>query len=192
MLRKNIIENNAKDVPFFKEVNTIVKNTRYATNNWIKALENFREKQGCGEKIEEINDINKLDQQLAEYIASSMKQKNEEEYATSSIKAAVAAFFRHLNKNSIIKHVNIYDTNIFTNLSETVSGKIKYLSDLGYGEAKGSDGLSFEEIQQILSHKLMDGSTPERLLRRIFFHNSIILGLRGGEHSLIKANNFKK
>ncbi|CAB4438593.1 unnamed protein product [Rhizophagus irregularis] len=72
MLRKNIIENNAKNVTFFKEVN-IVKNTRYATNNWIKALENFREKQGCDEKIEEINDIDKLDQQLAEYIAS-MKQ----------------------------------------------------------------------------------------------------------------------
>ncbi|PKY62172.1 hypothetical protein RhiirA4_488201, partial [Rhizophagus irregularis] len=64
--------------------------------------------------------------------------------------------------------------------------------DLGYGEAKGSDGLSFEEIQQILSHKLMDRSMPERLLRRVFFHNAIILGLRGGEHSLIKANNFKK
>ena len=37
--------------------------------------------------------------------------------------AAIAAFYRHLNKNSIIKHVNIYDTNIFTTLSETASGK---------------------------------------------------------------------
>ncbi|GBC07728.1 hypothetical protein RclHR1_07660004 [Rhizophagus clarus] len=104
-----------------------------------------------------------------------MKQKNGEEYATSSVKAAVAALYRYLNKNSIIKHVNIYDTNIFTILSETVSGKIKYLSNLGYGEANGSDGLSFKEIQQILSHKFMNGSTPERLLRRVFFHNAIIL-----------------
>ena len=38
----------------------------------------------------------------------------------------------------------------------------------------------------------MDGSIPERLLRWIFFYNAIILGLRGSEHSLIKANNFKK
>ncbi|GES80802.1 zinc finger MYM-type protein 2-like [Rhizophagus clarus] len=183
-------KNNTNDVDFYREVNK-VKNTHYATNNWIKSLENFRKKQGCDEKIEEINNVEKLDQQLAEFIAS-MKQKNGEEYATSSVKAAVAALYRYLNKNSIIKHVNIYDTNIFTILSETVSGKIKYLSNLGYGEANGSDGLSFKEIQQILSHKFMDGSTPERLLRRVFFHNAIILGLRGGEHSSIEANNFKK
>jgi len=135
--------------------------------------------------------MDKLDQQLAKYIAS-IKQKNGEEYLTRSIKAAIAAFYRHLNKNSTIKHVNIYDSNIFTTLSETANGKIKYLTDLGYGETKGFDGLSFEEIKQVLSHKFMDGSTSERLLRRVFFHNAIILGLRGGEHSLIKANNFKK
>ncbi|GES78074.1 zinc finger MYM-type protein 2-like [Rhizophagus clarus] len=183
-------KNNTNDVDFYREVNK-VKNTHYATNNWIKSLENFRKKQGCDEKIEEINNVEKLDQQLAEFIAS-MKQKNGEEYATSSVKAAVAALYRYLNKNSIIKHVNIYDTNIFTILSEIVSGKIKYLSNLGYGEANGSDGLSFKEIQQILFHKFMDGSTPKRLLRRVFFHNAIILGLREGEHSSIEANNFKK
>ncbi|GET00577.1 zinc finger MYM-type protein 2-like [Rhizophagus clarus] len=183
-------KNNTNDVDFYREVNK-VKNTHYATNNWIKSLENFRKKQGCDEKIEEINNVEKLDQQLAEFIAS-MKQKNGKEYATSSVKAAVAALYRYLNKNSIIKHINIYDTNIFTILSETVSGKIKYLSNLGYGEANGSNGLSFKEIQQILSHKFMDGSTPERLLRRVFFHNAIILKLGGGEYSSIEANNFKK
>ena len=98
-----------------------------------------------------------------------MKQKNGEEYLTRSIKAAIAAFYRHLNKNSTIKHVNIYDSNIFTTLSETASEKIKYLTDFGYGETKGSDGLSFEEIKQVLSHKFIDGLTPERLLRRVFF-----------------------
>lgn len=38
----------------------------------------------------------------------------------------------------------------------------------------------------------MDGSTPERLLRRVFFHNATILGLRDGEHSFITADDFKK
>jgi len=187
---ETIEQNTTKDVDFYRDINQ-VRNTFYATNNWVKALENFREQQGYNGKIEEINDINELDQQLARYIAS-MKQKNGKEYATSSVKAAIAAFYRYLNKNSVIKHVNIYDSNIFNILSETASGKIKYLSDLGYGETKGSDGLSFTEIRQVLSHKFMDGSTPERLLRRVFFHNAIILGLRGGEHSLIRANNFKK
>jgi len=36
--------------------------------------------------------VNKLDQQLAEYIAL-MKQKNKEEYSTSFIKVAIAAFY---------------------------------------------------------------------------------------------------
>ncbi len=74
-------------------------------------MEIFHQKQGYNEKIEEINDVDKLDQQLAKYIAS-MKQKNGEEYSTSSIKAAIAAFYRHLNKNSTIKHVNIYGSNL--------------------------------------------------------------------------------
>ena len=38
----------------------------------------------------------------------------------------------------------------------------------------------------------MDGSTPRRLLFRIFFYNAIILGLRGGEHSCLMTEDFKK
>ena len=79
--------------------------------------------------------MNKLDQQLAEYIAL-MKQKNKEEYSTSFIKVAIAAFYWHLNKNSIIKHINIYDSNIFTTLSEIANRKIKYLTDLRYVKTK--------------------------------------------------------
>ncbi len=112
--------------------------------------------------------MNKLDQQLAEYIAL-MKQKNKEEYSTSFIKVAIAAFYWHLNKNSIIKHINIYDSNIFTTLSEIANRKIKYLTDLRYVKTKGFDRLSFEEIKQILSYKFMNRSISERLLRRVFF-----------------------
>jgi len=34
-----------------------------------------------------------------------------------------------------------------------------------------------KETKQVLSHKLMDGSTPERLLYHVFFYNATILGL---------------
>jgi hypothetical protein len=163
----------------------------FATNNWVKALERFRETKGYSGKIENVDNVDELDKQLSEYIAA-MKQQNGNDYSVSSIRAAVAALYRHLNKTSIIKHINLYDSNIFTGFSETVNGKIKYLSDLGHGEVNGSDGLTAEEIKQILSHKLMDGSTPERLLYRVFFHNAIILGLRGGEHSYVMADDFKK
>jgi hypothetical protein len=39
---------------------------------------------------------------------------------------------------------------------------------------------------------LLDGTTPERLLRRVFFINAIYLGLRGGEHVLLNATDFVK
>ncbi|CAG8728130.1 12517_t:CDS:1, partial [Funneliformis caledonium] len=92
-------------------------------------------------------------------------QKNREKYATSFVKVSIAAFYYHLNKNSMIKYVNIYDNNTFTTLNEIANRKIKYLSNLRYSETKGSDGLSLLEVQQVLSHKFMDRSTSKRLLR---------------------------
>jgi len=38
--------------------------------------------------------------------------------------------------------------------------------------------LNFEEIKQILSYKFMNKSILERLLKRVFFYNAIILKLR--------------
>jgi len=189
-----MIQNNNNDdiksVTFYRELNK-VKNTVFATNTWIKSLEQFRKTKGYSGKIESVNNEDELDQQLSEYIAA-MKQKNGNDYSVASIRAAASALYRYLNKNSVIKHVNIFDNKIFTIFSETINGKIKYLTDFGLGESIGSDGLTVEETKQVLSHKLMDGSTPERLLHRVFFYNSTILGLRGGEHYLIMANDFKK
>ncbi|GES95324.1 hypothetical protein GLOIN_2v1779027 [Rhizophagus clarus] len=68
--------------------------------------------------------------------------------------------------------------------------KIQIPNRFSYGEINGSDGLTAEEIKQILLHRLMDGSTPERLLCRVY--NATILGLRGREHFFIMADDFKK
>ncbi|RGB31025.1 hypothetical protein C1646_764583 [Rhizophagus diaphanus] len=143
-------DDRVKDVDFFREFNK-VRNTVFATNNWVKALERFRETKGYSEKIENVENVEELDKQLSEYIAT-MKQQNGTDYSVSSIRAAVAALYRYLNKNSIIKHINLYDSNIFTSFSETVNGKIKYLTDLGHGEANGSDGLTAEEIKIFYSN----------------------------------------
>ncbi|GES80505.1 hypothetical protein GLOIN_2v1772887 [Rhizophagus clarus] len=40
--------------------------------------------------------------------------------------------------------------------------------------------------------KLLDGTTPDRLLRRVFFINAIYLGLHGGEHALFNGTDFVK
>jgi len=47
----------------------------FATNNWIKALERFRESKGYSGKIENVDNVDELDKQLSEYIFT-MKQKN--------------------------------------------------------------------------------------------------------------------
>ncbi|GBC08275.1 hypothetical protein RclHR1_00800002 [Rhizophagus clarus] len=77
-------------------------------------------------------------------------------------------------------------------VNSVLSGKVKFLTDLGHGEVKGADTFTDEEIQQILPHICMDGSTPARLLKRLFFFNACILGLCGSEHYLLNASSFKK
>ncbi|GBB93623.1 hypothetical protein RclHR1_02200004 [Rhizophagus clarus] len=84
------------------------------------------------------------------------------------------------------------NVNFFCEIGKVYSGKIKYLTDLGYGEKNGANGLSNEEVQQVLNHHLMDRSTPQSLLKRVFFYNAILLGSRGGEHFYLMAEDFKK
>jgi len=121
-----------------------------------------------------------------------MKQQNGQEYSANSVRAAIAAIRRHLIDNSAIKGVDIQQESLFPNLWKVFNGKIKYLSDLGLNEPKGSDALTVNEIIQILNHQKMDSSNPKRLLYRIFFYNAILLGLRGGEHSSLMIDDFKK
>jgi len=154
----------------------------------VKSLEKFRTEVDFTGKIEEIATEAELDQQLSEYIAA-MKQQSGQEYSANSVRAAIAAIRRHLIDNSVIKGV---DEPLFPNLWKVFNGKIKYLSDLGLNEPKGSDALTVNEIIQILNHQKMDSSTPKRLLYRIFFYNAILLGLRGGEHSSLMIDDFKK
>jgi integrase len=121
-----------------------------------------------------------------------MRQQNGQEYSASSVRAAIAAIRRHLIDNSAIKGVDVQQESLFPNLWKVFNGKIKYLSDFGLNEPKGSDALTVDEIIQILNHQKMDSSTPRRLLYRIFFYNAILLGLRGGEHSSLMVDDFKK
>ena len=134
--------------------------------------------------------IQELDKQLAAYIAE-MKQDNGQEYSASSIRCAVSALHRHLVKNSVITGLNIHDRSIFPTFWEVINGKLKFLSDLELNDAKGADALTMNEISTILNHKLLDGSTPERLLYRIYFYNAILLGIRGKEHCSLLLEDFK-
>ncbi|CAB4443261.1 unnamed protein product [Rhizophagus irregularis] len=72
-----------------------------------------------------------------------MKQQNGNEYSISSIKVAFSAIYRYLNQNSVISNCNLYnlyDDKIYKQFWQVHSGKIKYLTDLGYGEKNGLRG----------------------------------------------------
>ena len=90
------------------------------------------------------------------------------------------------------KPVEILNPKVYFDLNATVNGKLKNLTAKGLGERAGSDGLTLQEVEQILSHHTMQCNNPEGLLRRIFFYNSILLALRGGEHHDLRIDNFVK
>ncbi|GES99854.1 zinc finger MYM-type protein 2 [Rhizophagus clarus] len=152
-------------VEFYREFSK-VKNTVNATNTWMGLLEKFRNGQSYAGTIQGVENEQVLTEQLS--------------------------INRFLQDHSKIKNIDLYNDIRFKGIREVVDGKIRYLSNNGKGETKGSDSLEVDEITQILNHKLLDGSTPERLLRRVFFINAIYLGLRGGEHTLLKATDFVK
>jgi len=121
-----------------------------------------------------------------------MKQKNGQQYSASSIRCAIAAIHRHLIKNSAINGLDLHNQATFPTFWEVINGKIKFLSDLGLNDAKGADALTTDEISTIFNHKILDGTTPERLLYHVYFYNAILLGIRGKEHSTLLLEDFVK
>ncbi|CAB4443730.1 unnamed protein product [Rhizophagus irregularis] len=164
------------NIEFFKEFGQ-VKSTTNATKIWLRNLEDFRRGKFVEEKIEYVSSAQELDKQLATYIAE-MKQKNGQQYSASSIRCAIAAIHRHLVKNSVITGLDLHNQATFPTFWEVINGKIKFLSDLGLNDAKGADALTTDEISTILNHKILDGTTPERLLYRVYFYNAILLGIQ--------------
>ena len=154
-------------------------------------LEKFRREQLYIGQIQEVENEQVLSEQLCTYFAN-MSKKDGSDYSVNSVRACFAAINRFLQDHSKIKSIDLYNDTRFKGIREVVDGKIRFLSNNGKGETKGSDSLEADEITQILNHKLLDGSTPERLLRRVFFINAIYLGLRGGEHTLLNATDFVK
>ncbi|CAB4378909.1 unnamed protein product [Rhizophagus irregularis] len=121
-----------------------------------------------------------------------MSKKDGSDYSVNSVRASFAAIICFLQDNSKIKSIDLYNNVYFKEIRKVVDGKIRYLFNNGKGKIKGSDSLEADEITQILNHRLLDSSTPERLLRRVFFINVIYLGLRGEEHTLLNATDFVK
>ncbi|GBC31719.1 activating transcription factor 7-interacting protein 1 isoform X1 [Rhizophagus irregularis DAOM 181602=DAOM 197198] len=139
----------------------------------------------------DVNSKEELERQLVLFFVSC-KQQNGAEYSVQSIKSARFAIARHINTYSKIRPQEITNKNIYSELYNAITGKIKLLTDQGLGEIHGADAFTQDEIRKIINHPTMQPDSPKGLIRRIFWHNAFELALRGGEHYNLKIQQFKK
>jgi hypothetical protein len=157
----------------------------------VAQFERYRKESGYQCQLHEILSLTELEQILVYYFTQA-KKKDGMDYSVASIRSAINAFTRHLNEKSNLKPVDLLDRYKFPQLHKLLEGKVRYLSEKGLGETKGSKGLNLEEIRKILNHSSTFIGHPWGLLKRVFFCNAIFLGLRGGKHYTLKASDFIK
>ncbi|PKY60637.1 hypothetical protein RhiirA4_412768, partial [Rhizophagus irregularis] len=104
------------------------KATHNSTSTWINALETFRKDIGLPGKIDDVNSKEELERQLVLFFVSC-KQQNGAEYSVQSIKSARFAIARHINTYSKIRPQEITNKNIYSELYNAITGKIKLLTD---------------------------------------------------------------
>ncbi|RGB36747.1 hypothetical protein C1646_782911 [Rhizophagus diaphanus] len=156
-----------------------VKNTHKSTKNWISHFEDFHLQVGYNDKLETIGSLKQIESEVSNFILT-MKTTTGKEYSQSSITSCINA----------LNGLNLINREQFPDLYIIVDGKIKSLQDAGKGETKKSDGLEYEEVQIMFASPILSRETPQGLLKRIFLYNSILLGLRIGEHYKLKFHDF--
>ncbi|CAG8774891.1 3519_t:CDS:2, partial [Rhizophagus irregularis] len=85
--------------------------------------------------------------------------------------------------NTLNRHLNQY--------SQILDGKLKDIAEQGKAEVCGSDSLSLDKVKLIFNLPILNIENPTGLLKTVFFYNVLFLGLRGGEHYILKFNDFK-
>ena len=186
-----------KNAILFYQNKSCVQNTEKATKNWLEHFEKFRKDMSKSypqdeqymNKLHLISDISILENQVAGFIAT-MKKRDGTEYKALSIRQAVDGINRYLTEFSIIQGINLRDNHQFPVLARVLDGKMKELQDKGLGEIKGSAALTQQNIADILSSPATSISSPDTLIKRVFFHNALLLACRGGEHYQLKIDQF--
>ncbi|CAG8597062.1 17383_t:CDS:2 [Racocetra persica] len=184
----NISDVKTKVAYYYKKAKN--KNTELANKNWMRKFEEFHSNSGYLILLTVLNNKKQLEEQIVEFI-SIMKKKDRNEYKTNSVKQAVDAISRYLLYNSPISSVNLHDQYMFSDLYDVLHNKMCDLQEHGFGEVSGSIALNSNQVQEILQHSMISHSSPLNLLYHVFFHLSIILAMRGGEHYELKVDQFK-
>ena len=80
---------------------------------------------------------------------------------------------------------------MFSDLWQILNSKLKDIAEQKKAEVCGSDLLSLDKVKLIFNSPILNIENSTGLLKTVFFYNALFLGLRGGEHYILKLNNFK-
>ncbi|CAG8817700.1 3225_t:CDS:2, partial [Gigaspora rosea] len=145
---------------------SVVENTHKSTLNWINQFENNRKVTNLLVELFDISDPNQLKEKLCKYFTVCRKT-NGDEYSVTSLQSAINALNWYFNdETSKIKPIDLNNKKAHPDLWCTLNRKIKTLSASGYGETNGSDALTIDEVQRILSHPQTSKLNPKGLLNR--------------------------
>ncbi|CAG8488682.1 35514_t:CDS:2, partial [Racocetra persica] len=141
-------------------------------------FENYRKDTNLPGELSDISNPKQLEEKLCKYFTVCRKT-NGNEYSVASLQSAINTLNRYFNgETSKLKPIDLNDKKAHPDLWRTLNGKIKTLSSSGFGESNGSDALTIDKVQQILSHSQTSRLNPQGLLNRVFFFNALCLGLR--------------
>ncbi|CAG8794164.1 24599_t:CDS:1, partial [Racocetra persica] len=128
-------------------------------------------------ELSDISNPKQLEEELCKYFTICHKT-NSDEYSVTFFQFAINALNWYFNgKTSKLKPINLNDKKAYSDLWHRLNRKIKMLSASEYRELNGSDALTINEVQQILSHLQISRLNPKGLLNRVFFFNALCLDL---------------
>ncbi|CAG8720842.1 1698_t:CDS:2, partial [Cetraspora pellucida] len=125
-----------------------VQVTHKATQVWVKVLEEFCANVRYGGKIENVDSKVVLKNQLCKFVCA-MKRRDVLE-----------------------KPINILNPKVFYDLNTVMNKKVKTLSAARLDECNRADGLTINEVEQILEHPTMQRTFSKSLLHYVRLYRS--------------------
>ena len=176
------------------EVSTFIrenrnKNTAKKTHNDLQAFYRWAETIKETRRIEEIPP-NELDKLLACFVVKARKQ-NGEEFEPDTLTSYFRSIDRFLREQG--KQYSILLDREFNHSREALACKRKDLRRRGKGQRPNkAKGLSTEHIQILWLKQQLGNSSPQVLLRTVWFYNTVYLGWRAqDEHHRVKYGDFQ-
>ena len=164
----------------------VPRNTTANTEKWVKIMNKWRNDVHYDYALES-QDKDVIELQVTQFLCGVTPKKGGY-YSCTSLKNALSAISRHLQDIKPGWRYNLHNKIDFPDLYARFDGLLKDMKKKGIGETKSTDGLSTDEIRNIINHEALNPNTPLGLLKRVFFWICILGAPRGGEHINLLAS----